>query len=243
MADIIGIDSLRKNLKKYSFFKIKVLRSSETLHYEYIKNDEVTQSDLVDRVEDFFSDLLETQPNNSKEYTIMLYGNDENDYSKKSNKPFVQFKFQLMQKDNTYAPAKPVNNLPNDYIDLIKENEQLKAQMFRQNELIEDLTSDDSEEEEEAIGMTEQEQLIGAIKDAVMPRLPQILDYLLGNNKPATVINGVEEKEEVSKNFNSVITELKKHDMHLLSDLYILLRLAKENPQMFQMLITQLRTM
>lgn len=243
MADIIGIDSLRKNLKKYSFFKIKILRSSETLHYEYIKNDEVTQSDLMDRVEDFFSDLLETQPNNSKEYTVMLYGNDDNDYSKKSSKPFVQFKFQLMQKDNTFAPAKPVNNLPNDYIDLIKENEQLKAQMLRQNEMIEDLTSEDFEEEEEAVGMTEQEQLIGAIKDAVMPRLPQIIDYLLGNNKPATVINGIEEKEEVSKNFNSVINELKKHDMHLLSDLYILLRLAESNPQMFNLLITQLRTM
>lgn len=241
MADIIGIDSLRKNLTKYSFYKIKVQKGSETLHYEYIKDDQTQQSDLIDRVEDFFSDLLEVQPNNSRDYTIALYGNDENDYTKKANKPFVQFKFQLTQKDYNIGSTikQPVNNLPSDYIDLVRENEKLKSHLARQQDLIDDLNADD-DDDDDVVQQSDQEQLIGAIKEAVMPRLPQIIDYLLGNNINKPVINGI---DDPSMNFNEVITELKRYDDQLLSDLNILLNLAKTNTPMFNMLIGQLRKM
>jgi len=233
MADIIGIDHLKKTLSKYTFFKIKVTKGSETLHYDYIRNEDETQEDLVNKLDDFFVDALEINPNNTREYLISLYGNTENDPTRKTTKPFVQFKFQLNTKDLSVVAKAPASNVPSDYIEMVKEVERLK---YLNERLSDELMQIEEAEEEEEIGAVDDPMV--AMQTMLMGKLPQILDYILKPNN-APKIAGVED----NNNIQDVITELSTHDLELESDLKKLLSLAKNNPSLFKMLLNSLRSM
>jgi len=232
MADIIGVDHLKKTLSKYTFFKIKVTKGSETLHYDYIRGEDETQEDLVNKLDDFFVDALEINPNNTREYLISLYGNTENDPTKKTNKPFVQFKFQLNNRELTSIAKAPASQVPSDYIEMVREVERLKYL----NERLSDELMQIEQEEEEEIGATEDPMM--AMQSMLMGKLPQILDYIL---KPSASpkIAGIEDEGSTG----DVIAELQQYDPELESDLKKLLNLAKNNPSLFKMLLNSLRSM
>jgi hypothetical protein len=231
MADIIGIDHLKKTLSKYTFFKIKVTKGSETLHYDYIRGEE-TQEDLVAKLDDFFVDALEINPNNTREYLISLYGNTENDPTKKTNKPFVQFKFQLNNRELTSIAKSPASQVPSDYIDMVREVERLKYL----NERLSDELMQIEEEEEDEVGAVEDPMM--AMQNMLMGKLPQILDYILKPNA-SPKIAGIESEGSTG----DVIAELEQYDPELESDLKKLLSLAKNNPSLFKMLLNSLRSM
>ena len=232
MADIIGVDHLKKTLSKYTFFKIKVTKGSETLHYDYIRGEDETQEDLVNKLDDFFVDALEINPNNTREYLISLYGNTENDPTKKTNKPFVQFKFQLNNREFTSIAKAPASQVPSDYIEMVREVERLKYL----NERLSDELMQIEQEEEDEIGATEDPMV--AMQSMLMGKLPQILDYILKPNA-SPKIAGIED----DSNTGDVIAELQQYDPELESDLKKLLNLAKNNPSLFKMLLNSLRSM
>jgi len=232
MADIIGVDHLKKTLSKYTFFKIKVTKGSETLHYDYIRGEDETQEDLVNKLDDFFIDALEINPNNTREYLISLYGNTENDPTKKTNKPFVQFKFQLNNRELTSIAKVPASQVPSDYIEMVREVERLKYL----NERLSDELMQIEQEEEEEIGATEDPMM--AMQSVLMGKLPQILDYILKPNA-SPKIAGI----EYEGGTGDVIAELQQYDPELESDLKKLLNLAKNNPSLFKMLLNSLRSM
>jgi hypothetical protein len=232
MADIIGIDHLKKTLSKYTFFKIKVTKGSETLHYDYIRGEDETQEDLVAKLDDFFVDALEINPNNTREYLISLYGNTENDPTKKTNKPFVQFKFQLNNRELTSIAKAPASQVPSDYIEMVREVERLKYL----NERLSDELMQIEEEEEDEVGAVEDPMM--AMQNMLMGKLPQILDYILKPNA-SPKIAGIESEGSTG----DVIAELEQYDPELESDLKKLLSLAKNNPSLFKMLLNSLRSM
>lgn len=160
-----------------------------------------------------------------------MYGNTENDPTKKTSKPFVQFKFQLNNRDLTSISKVPASQVPSDYIEMVREVERLK---YLNERLSDELMQ--IEEEEEEIGATEDPMM--AMQSMLMGKLPQILDYILKPNT-SPKIAGIEDEGSTG----DVIAELQQYDPELESDLKKLLNLAKNNPSLFKMLLNSLRSM
>ena len=116
------------------------------------------------------------------------------------------------------------------------ENERLKNQLYQlENRLseIENQNDDDDDDLEENVGM------IGAIETAVKDRLPQLIDlaigYLTTKKEPMAMSLGA--------NIDEILAEFRVINPSIDSDLHKLLILAKTKPELFKMLISQLRAM
>ena len=81
--------------------------------------------------------------------------------------------------------------------------------------------------------------MIGAIEDAVKDKLPQLLDLAIGflttKKEPMAMSLGA--------NIDEILAEFRQINPSIDSDLHKLLNLAKTKPELFNMLITQLRAM
>ena len=130
------------------------------------------------------------------------------------------------------------------YIAVATENATLKAQIDRLEEKMDELLTEDDEDEDE-LGATGPQTFTEAINGALIGKIDTIVDVVLGmlakQNQPSRssnsfAINGVAETDNLLIEFRKVHPEID-------DDIARFYKLATEQPQFFTMVIQQLRKM
>lgn len=238
-AEFVGLENIVKNLSRYDFDGIAVFRGKEEPFRRYAEEGETCEN-LTDAFEAWASDMLESNSNNFQTYKVQLY---EYPDGAKKRRGTVSFSFQLVSTPNTNHFTKKSENhqvhtdlVHKDTMLALIENERLKNQLYQlESRLseIENQSDDDDDDEIQNIGM------IGAIEDAVKDKLPQLLDLAIGflttKKQPMAMSLGA--------NIDEILAEFRQINPSIDSDLHKLLNLAKTKPELFTMLITQLRAM
>jgi hypothetical protein len=239
-AEFVGLENIVKNLSRYDFDGIAVFRGKEEPFRRYAEEGE-TCDNLIDAFEAWASDMLESNSNNFQTYKVQLY---EYPDGAKKRRGTVSFSFQLVATPNTNHFAKKTDSFQpgpdmvhKDTMIALIENERLKNQLYqlesRLSEIENQNDEDDEDDEVENIGM------IGAIETAVKDKLPQLIDLAIGllttKKEPMAMSLGA--------NIDEILSEFRHINPNIDSDLHKLLNLAKTKPELFNMLITQLRAM
>jgi hypothetical protein len=114
------------------------------------------------------------------------------------------------------------------------ENANLKNQLDALNDRLNALETFEEEEEDE-----EDNSFVGTLQESLKDKMPQLIDFVLGalSPKPQIQTNGI------GANIDEIITEFRAINPNIESDLQKLLELAKTKPDLFKMLISQLRAM
>lgn len=237
-AEFVGLDNICKNLSRYDFDGIAVFRGKEEPFRRYATEGESSEN-LIDAFESWANDMLASNANNFQTYKIQLYEFPE---EAKKRRGTVSFSFQLVPTPNSNPFVKKSDNqvsgdmVHKDTMLALIENERLRNQLYQlENRLseIENQNDDDDDDIEENVGM------IGAIEEAVKDRLPQLIDLAIGyfstKKQPMAMSLGA--------NIDEILAEFRVINPSIDSDLHKLLNLAKTKPDLFNMLITQLRAM
>ena len=237
-AEFVGLENICKNLQRYDFDGIAVFRGKEEPFRRYAAEGESSEN-LIDAFESWANDMLASNANNFQTYKIQLYEFPE---EAKKRRGTVSFSFQLVPtpSSNPFVKKSDNNQVSGDMVHkdtmlALIENERLKNQLYQlENRLSEiENQSDDDDDEIENVGM------IGAIEDAVKDKLPQLLDLAIGflttKKQPMAMSLGA--------NIDEILSEFRLINPNIDSDLHKLLNLAKTKPELFNMLITQLRAM
>jgi hypothetical protein len=238
-AETIGIDKIEKMyLDKYDFQQIVFKKGSQVVYTKKIKGDE-TQEDLKNDFLDFLEDL--NIPDNFKVYKLELFGSYNPNASKLSLvvSPFVA----LNNKESVGAyPTKKENastiNDMEKMLNLVEQNARLEMQLERLEEKLNEQLEEEEEEENpqaQSIGEAIQSTLIGkldTIVDVILTRLAMPQQTIPQHH----AINGV-------SNIETIITEFQTINPNIENDLAKLLHIAKTNPNLFNMLINNLRAM
>jgi hypothetical protein len=243
-AEKIGLDAINKWFNLFTFQKIVLKKQSNIIYLKQIKGDE-TQSDLIDDFNDFVAD--EIKPDNFKIYNLEIFGTySQKENAKLSNVAKIPVQFFVSNIANPFVKREEKNeNKKSDidtqsYIALAVENAELKSQLNRMEEKMDELLSEEYEENDDQIG---EPMTIGqALNHTFISKLDTIVDVVLANfmsRSPAqqTAINGTD------SDIYSIIEEFKLINPDIESDLAKLLNLAKTKPEMFKMLIQTLRNM
>jgi hypothetical protein len=232
-AEFIGLESIRQNLERFNFDAIGVY-DKKLEKFKKVANEGETEEDLILSFEEWADRMLQSNPVNFKTYSIQLYDMPE---GAKKLRGTISFTFALM---NPIASTKETK-ITGDYItkremQLALENQSLRFQIEQIQNRLNQMDLEDDEDDEDYENDT-----MGSVKDAVMGKLPQLIDVVLNNllqpktNQPMAMA-GVND-------INEIITEFKTINPDIEADLQKLLNLAKTNPQLFNMLINQLRAM
>jgi hypothetical protein len=238
-AEFVGLENIIKNLSRYDFDGIAVFRGKEEPFRRYATEGESSEN-LIDAFESWANDMLASNANNFQTYKIQLYEFPE---EAKKRRGTVSFSFQLVPTPSTNPFVKKSDNnqvsgdmVHKDTMLALLENERLKNQLYQlENRLseIENQNDDDDDDIEENVGM------IGAIETAVKDRLPQLIDLVIGylttKKEPMAMSLGA--------NIDEILAEFRLINPSIDSDLHKLLNLAKTKPELFKMLISQLRAM
>jgi hypothetical protein len=238
-AEFVGLENIVKNLSRYDFDGIAVFRGKEEPFRRYATEGESSEN-LIDAFESWANDMLASNANNFQTYKIQLY---EYPQEAKKRRGTVSFSFQLVPTPSSNPFVKKSDNnqvsgemVHKDTMLALLENERLKNQLYQlENRLseIENQNDDDDDDLEENVGM------IGAIETAVKDRLPQLIDlaigYLTTKKEPMAMSLGA--------NIDEILAEFRQINPSIDSDLHKLLNLAKTKPDLFKMLIGQLRAM
>jgi len=238
-AEFVGLENICKNLSRYDFDGIAVFRGKEEPFRRYATEGESSEN-LIDAFESWANDMLASNANNFQTYKIQLYEFPE---EAKKRRGTVSFSFQLVPtpSSNPFVKKSDNNQVSGDMVHkdtmwALLENERLKNQLYQlENRLseIENQNDDDDDELDENVGM------IGAIETAVKDRLPQLIDlaigYLTTKKEPMAMSLGA--------NIDEILAEFRVINPSIDSDLHKLLNLAKTKPELFKMLISQLRAM
>lgn len=243
-AEIVGVDKINKYISKFDFQKIKLSKGSETLYIKTAKDNE-TQSDLVDDFNEWIEDFIED--NNFRDYKLELFGT----YNKESNSklsPIVKVvvAFNHREASTTFLGTnKKENNYSNSmdierYISVATENATLKAQLERMEEKMDELLSEDEDDE---VGNPIQPTFTEAVSQTLIGKLDTIVDVVLGmlvkpavNGQQHYAVNGIPETDDV-------LVEFRKIHPDIDADIVRLYQLAQSQPELFKMLTKQLRTM
>jgi hypothetical protein len=244
-AEIIGLDKINKWFNQFTFQKIVLKKQSSIVYLKIIKGDE-TQSDLIEDFNNFIEDFI--QPDNFKTYTLEIFGTySQKENAKLSNVAKINVQFNqssianpfTKKEDKTETKKSDINT--QDYIALAVENAQLKSQLDRMEEKMDELLSEEYEEQNDEIG---QPMTIGqALNETFINKLDTIVDVVLAgilnrtSNTQQTAINGTD------TNIMDIIEEFRTINPDIENDLAKLLNLAKTKPDMFKMLIQTLRNM
>jgi hypothetical protein len=188
-------------------------------------------------------DMVENNPNNFAIYKVQLY---EYPNGAKKRRGTNSFSFQLIPtpSNNPFTKKKEDNIMSGEYVhkdtmllaienaNLKNKNEQLSARLTDLENRIDNL-DDEVDDDEQPVGM------LGALETAVQDKLPQLIDVFIGMLSPKlpTMQTGI------GSNIDEIITEFRSINPDIESDLLKLLQLAKTKPQLFNMLIQQLRAM
>ena len=236
-AEFIGLEAIKENLEKFNFDAIGVYQK-KLEKFKKVKAEGDNEDNLVEAFEDWANRMLLSNPNNYQIYSVQLYELPDGASRLKGG---VSFTFQLIDQPannpfqkNKY-PEIAGGGITKEYLEMALKNQRLEMEISQlKNELLEADQYDEEGDEEEAVGV------IGAIEKAAVDKLPQLLDLAIGFFTPKTVNAS---KVALSGNVDDLINEFKQHDPDIEADLYKLLQVAKTNPQLFNMLINQLRTM
>lgn len=241
-AEFVGIENIVKNLNRYKFEGFKVFRGGKTADkkavIERMADENESEEQLIDVFTEWCEDMLENNPFNYQLYNIQLYSFPENSSRIKGT---GSFSFQLIsQPANNSIRKKENNEMGSDYVHkdtmlLAIENANLKNQLEALNERLNALESEEDEEEE-----LEDDSIIGTLQTSLKDKMPQIIDFVMGalsNKQQPQYATGI------GSNIDEIISEFRTINPNIESDLFKLLQLAKNKPELFSMLINQLRAM
>lgn len=237
-AEFVGLDAITRNLERYEFDGIAVFRGKEEPFRRYAEEGDSTEN-LIDAFEAWATDMLNSNPNNFQIYKVQLYEYPE---GAKKRRGTVSFSFQLQATPATNPFSKKEAIVGGDMVHkdtmlLAIENERLKNQLGLLEARLSEIENEEEEEEED---QPEKTTMLGAVEDAFKDRLPQLIDLAIGMLtqkmvQPVPVALG--------SNIDEIISEFRQINPNIESDLFKLLQLAKNKPELFKMLITQLRSM
>jgi hypothetical protein len=238
LAEFIGVEAINENLENLNFDAIGVYQG-KLEKFKKIATDDCEEADLILAFNQWADRMLQSNPINSQLYAIQLY-----EFPKEGGKNLrgtTSFTFMLCDrvKQNIGQSAPATNNqnyISQKELNLALENQRLAFENSLLQKQIEE-EEDFEEEEPEEIGA------IGQIQNAVMAKLPQLIDMLIAgfltqSNKTQSNIN-----LGIGSNIDELITEFKTINPNIENDLAKLLKVAKEKPTLFNMLIENLRSM
>jgi hypothetical protein len=244
-AEIIGLEKINKWFNQFTFQKIVLKKQSSIVYLKIIKGNE-TQIDLIEDFNNFVEDFI--QLDNFKTYTLEIFGTySQKENAKLSNVAKINIQFNqsnianpfAKKEDKTETKKSDINT--QDYIALAVENAELKSQLNRMEEKMDELLSEEYEEQNDTIG---EPMTIGqALNQTFISKLDTIVDVVLAsvmnrnNIIPQTAINGTD------TDIMLIIEEFRIINPDIENDLLKLLNLAKTKPDMFKMLISTLRNM
>ena len=241
MDKFIGIENVVKQLGRYNHNGLAVFaaRGNDEVFRRYQLEGE-SMDDVNQAFIEFLEDLEDQNPGSFVNYKIQLYEYPEG-ASKRKGCGVIMFQLNETPNKDHFKPAKD-KMAGGDYVHkdtmlLAIENAQLK----NQNELLQSrieaieakMIGFDEDEEIE-----EEESFIGSINEALKDRMPALIDMVMGMlAKPnTTAIGGV-------NNIDEIISEFRTINPNIEADLAKLLQIAKTKPELFKILIQQLRSM
>lgn len=237
-AEFIGIDAINENLRDFQFDAIGVYQG-KLEKFKRTSNEDETEEDLIKYFNQWCERMAASNPMNFQVYSIQLY--DLPDGGKKLIGT-SSFTFQLTDK-----PAKQVGSdgvvkqdglITKKELELALENQRLEFEKhLLEKELEDNFDDDDIDDDSNGVGM------IGALQQTVMQKLPDLIDILIMQMKPQTQPQTQTIRSGIGSNIDEIITEFRKINPNIESDLQKLLNLAKTKPDLFKMLIGQLRSM
>jgi hypothetical protein len=243
LAEFIGIDAINENLENLSFDAIGVYQG-KLEKFKKIATDDCEEADLILSFNQWAERMLQSNPINSQLYSIQLYEAPKE--GGKNLRGTTSFTFMLCDRVKNIASNSTNGNMANNNVTLKELNLALENQRLAfentllQKQLEEDEALEDDEDEPEEIGA------IGHIQNAVMAKLPQLIDMLIAgfltqNNTQSNTQSNM--NLGIGSNIDELIIEFKKINPNIENDLAKLLKVAQEKPSLFKMLIENLRAM
>lgn len=244
MDKFIGVENVVKQLTRcpHNGLAVFTIRGNEEVYRRYQMDGE-SMDDINDAFIEWLEDLEQSNPSSFVGYKIQLYEFPEGAKKRKGcgvitfqlnetpNKEHFKGKQTPMMSGGEYV-HKDTMLLAIENANLKNKNEELESRL----EALESKINNYDEDEEEEQG---DDTFIGSIEGALKDKMPQLIDVFLGmitktNSTPA--ISGV-------SNIDEIISEFKTINPNIENDLAKLLQLAKTKPDLFKMLIQQLRAM
>lgn len=242
-AEFVGIKNITKNLNRFEFNGLAVFRGKEEPFRRYAEEGE-EKEDIIEAFVNWCEDMVENNPSNFAIYKVQLY---DFPHGAKKRRGTNSFSFQLVETpaNNPFSKNKETNVMNGDYVHkdtmlLAIENANLKNKNEQLESRLTDLENRFNEEEEIEEEEAAPVGMIGALEAAVQDKLPQLIDVVLGmltQPKTSSISTGI------GSNIDEIISEFKVINPDIESDLFKLLQIAKTKPQLFNMLIQQLRAM
>lgn len=246
-AEIIGIDRIDKYSQKYEYKKIKLMNGNNIVYQRRLRDGE-SQDDLFADFREFVDENI--LPNNFRDYKFELMGSRNPEPDAKLNtivKTIVAFNERPSLASNLGNSQNTGSNSISlqSHIALVEENAKLRSEIvLLENQIDELLAASEEEEEKEEIGSTP-ETIGQAVNQSLMGKIPQLIDIglaMLANmamkGQPAqtTALNGIPETD-------ALLEEFRKINPSIDEDLKKLYVLAQTQPDFFNMMLNQLRTM
>lgn len=239
-AEFIGLDAVLENLEAFQFQGIGVFQGKFEKFKRLALEDE-TEEDLIEEFVKWSKRMMNSNPNNSQVYAMQLYVVPE---GKPRAEGTTSFTFKFNEKTSSKqavgcdSPVKE-GSISKRELELALENQRLEFEKHLLEQKLQDDDFDEDEEEEKEIGM------IGALQNAVVDRLPQLIDLVIARLSTPIMTQQTNQPMNlgIGSNIDQIISELRKVDADIESDLLKLLQLAQNNPKFFQMLIQQLRSL
>lgn len=240
-AEFIGIDAILENLESFKFDGLGVFQGK----YEkckWIALDDQNEEDLIEEFVKWTKRMMNSNPYNSQVYALQLYVVPEGKIKAEGT---TSFTFKLYDKVTSKqsvgcdSPAKESGSITKREMELALENQRLEFEKHLLEQRLQDEEINEDEDEGEEIGM------LGTIQNAVVDRLPQLIDLVIAKLMTPTMQTNNQQPMNlgIGSNIDQIISELRKVDADIESDLLKLLQLAKNNPKFFEMLIQQLRSL
>jgi len=237
-AEFIGLDAINENLRDFRFDAIGVFQGK----FEKFKRSSIdgeNEEDLIESFNVWANRMIASNPNNAQVYGIQLYDMPEGGRKLQGTSSFT---FKLTDKLSLPVSENKVSGesiskiehnrileLERDKIRLEFENDRLERELMTKTEELE------GDEEEES------DNMIGAVQHAVINKLPQLIDIMIMQFlKPTQAQQPV---PSIGSNVDEIISEFRKINPDIESDLAKLLQIAQTKPDLFKILINQLRAM
>ena len=228
-AEFIGIEAINNNLENFSFDALGVF-DKKLEKFKKIKTEGEREEDLISSFNSWVDRMLASNPNNNKTYSIQLYELPEGSSRIKGTSSFT---FSLSSSLPNYD--KPKNAISGEHItkrelDLALENQRLE---FEKHLLEQEIQNFDDEPEQAGI--------LGTLNDTIKDQMPQLINMFIGMLAGKAANNNF--TTGIGSNIDEVIAEFKLINPDIESDLHKLLQIAKTKPDLFKLLISQLRSM
>jgi len=232
-AEFIGVEAINANLEKLNFDAIGVF-DKKLEKFKRISNEGENEEDLINAFNEWCERMQASNTNNFKTYSIQLYDMPEGGRKLRGT---ISFTFALNAVPQIKGTEKNNNTMPEGYItkrelELALDNQRLQFQ----NEILQKELEEIEEEEEEEMPQS----ISGVMQETLLGKLPQIIDMALLSLAPKQTM---QPSMSGTIEINEIINEFKTINPDIENDLSLLLNLAKTKPELFKMLIGQLRTM